>query len=114
MRKFIVILIFLGTSFNLLLAINTSVEMINGVPTICVVRTSIKYSITIPAHIELKIYSVTGQLVKTLVDKKQEAGIHIVDWFGKDNKGKDVSSGIYFCRLKAMGHTEVKKCVVMK
>ena len=77
-------------------------------------KTCIKYSITIPAHIELKIYSVAGQLVKTLVDKKQEAGTHTVDWFGKDNKGKDVSSGIYFCRLKAMGYAEVKKCVVMK
>lgn len=83
-------------------------------PNLLVHSSTIRYSITIPAHIELKIYSVTGQLVKTLVDKKQEAGTHTVHWFGKDDRGKDVSSGIYFCRLKAMGYAEVKKCVVMK
>jgi len=46
---------------------------------------------------------VLGELVRTLVDGEQAPGYYSVRWDGKDSLGKDVSSGIYFCRLKVKG-----------
>lgn len=49
--------------------------------------------------VELKIYDVTGRLVRKLVDDVQESGLKQIVWDRKDEKGKPVSSGVYFCKL---------------
>ena len=77
-------------------------------------KTSIRYSLARDCHVELKIYNISGQLVKTLVDEHQKAGTHIVNWDGTNDKAESVSSGIYFYQLKAKGYTGVKRCVVLK
>jgi hypothetical protein len=50
-------------------------------------------------HVTLKIYNILGQLVRTLVDEPKTPGSYEVIWDGKDEKGKEASSGIYFYRL---------------
>ena len=52
-------------------------------------------------HTTLKIYNLLGQEVRTLVDGEREAGYYTVTWNGKDYHGQDVSSGVYFYRLKS-------------
>ncbi|MCK4385148.1 MAG: hypothetical protein KAW52_02675 [candidate division Zixibacteria bacterium] len=52
-----------------------------------------------PIPITLKVYNILGQLVRILVDKPKRAGSYEAIWDGKDEKGKEVSSGIYFYRL---------------
>ncbi|MCK4403558.1 MAG: T9SS type A sorting domain-containing protein [candidate division Zixibacteria bacterium] len=66
------------------------------------------------AHTTLKIYNVLGQRVRTLVDEPQKAGNYQVDWDGKDDWGKDVSSGIYFYTLKVNNYRETKKITLLK
>jgi len=53
--------------------------------------------------VSLEIYNITGRLVKTLVDGRQEAGVHSVVWDGRDARGQEVGSGIYFYRLQVIG-----------
>jgi len=55
--------------------------------------------------VSLKIYNILGQEVRTLVNEQQPAGNYRVLWDGRDSSGKDLSSGIYFCRLKVIGET---------
>jgi len=74
----------------------------------------IKYFIPKSSHIELKIYNLTGQLVKTLVDKEQREGIYIVEWDGKDRNKKFVPSGIYFIKLSGDEFSEIKKLVLLR
>ncbi|MCK4330017.1 T9SS type A sorting domain-containing protein [candidate division WOR-3 bacterium] len=62
--------------------------------------TEIRYSIPIQKYVELKIYNLAGQLVKTLVNEQQKARTYIVKWNGRDNKGRSLPSGMYFIRLK--------------
>lgn len=62
----------------------------------------------------LKIYNIKGQLVKTLVDEETIPGTRSVVWDGKDRKGNEVSSGIYFYRLRAGDQSEVRKMVLLK
>ena len=51
----------------------------------------------------LKIYNTLGQEVKTLVNEEQPAGNYQVLWDGRDSSGKQVASGVYFCRLEVTG-----------
>ena len=61
-------------------------------------------SFTLPDETEntqILIFNIKGQIIKTLVDKKLNAGTYQAVWDGKDNSGNQLSSGIYFYQLKA-------------
>ena len=76
-------------------------------------------SYTIPDESEevavrLSVFNMRAQLVKTLVDKVQQPGIYTVNWDGIDNKGRRVSSGVYFYRLSAGQFVSMRKMVLLK
>lgn len=70
--------------------------------------TLISYSLAQSSKVTLEIYDITGRLVETLVNKKQEPGIHQVRWDRKANP-----SGVYFYRLRAREFVETRKMVVV-
>ena len=77
--------------------------------------TTIEFSIRNSSHIELSIYNVKGQKIKTLAQNDFIKGLYSVIWNGDDESGKPVSSGIYYYKLKVNGKTEeVKKCLLLK
>ncbi|NIO02183.1 MAG: T9SS type A sorting domain-containing protein [Candidatus Latescibacteria bacterium] len=79
-------------------------------------RTTIKYSIKERAHVSVKIYSVTGQLVRTLVNERQKpkAEGYTIQWDGRNFAGDPVSSGVYFCKLTTRNFTRTKKMVLLR
>ncbi len=77
-------------------------------------ETTLNFSIHKPEHVELKVYNLKGQLVKTLVDEKMEAGIHKVVWKGRNNKDRQVASGVYFVKLKASTNNDIRKMILLK
>jgi len=83
-------------------------------------ETIIKYTLSKSCHVSLFIYNILGQKVKTLVMEYQKAGVKTVSWNGKDEKGKDLSSGIYFYQLSAgsigkVGEiTQTKRMLLLK
>lgn len=76
--------------------------------------TTIAYSLPNDGLIELRIFNVRGQLVKTLVDGEQLAGSYEMVWNGRDNNKKSVSSGIYFYKLSTKDKTIMKKMLMLK
>ena len=64
--------------------------------------------------LELNIYNLPGQKVKTLVNEFQEKGRRTILWNSIDDFGSKVSSGIYLYRIKAGDWTDVKKMILMK
>jgi hypothetical protein len=76
--------------------------------------TTIQYTLTESAHVILKIYNVLGQEIKTLVNETQTYGPKTVVWDGRDNQGRFLSSGIYFCRLHAGDFEQSKKLIWVK
>lgn len=77
--------------------------------------TTIGYSIQNDSKVDLTIFNIKGQRIKTLVNNNFTKGFHSVIWNGNDETGKAVSSGIYYYKLKINGKTEaVKKCVLLK
>jgi flagellar hook assembly protein FlgD len=76
--------------------------------------TSIKYTLPENAHVEIAIYNIQGQLVRTLSKGEESSGTHLAIWDGKDNIGKQLPSGIYFYKLSIGGEFKIKKMVLMR
>lgn len=77
--------------------------------------TNIKYSLDRPGHVLLQVYSVSGELVRTLVNANHgQASTYEVSWDGKNDDGRPQASGIFFYRLETAGSVEMKKMVLVK
>jgi hypothetical protein len=76
--------------------------------------TQVSFSLPKASHVNLTIYNVLGQQVKTLVDKDLAAGVQNVEWDGTDNVGRTVASGVYFYRLNAGEFQATKKMLMLK
>ena len=77
-------------------------------------ETEISYFLPQAVEMDLIIYNVLGEKVKTLVDRFETAGLKRVSWDGTDDRGKDVASGIYFYRIKAGEFSQLKKMLLMR
>ncbi|MCK4353176.1 T9SS type A sorting domain-containing protein [candidate division WOR-3 bacterium] len=66
------------------------------------------------SDISLRIYDVTGKLVKTLVDEKRKPGSYKVNWNGTNNSGEMVANGVYFYKLQADNFTRTRKLILLK
>jgi hypothetical protein len=77
-------------------------------------QTSICYQLSSATELRLNIYNIAGQLVRTLVDAHQDAGLYNVFWSGLDDQGRHVSSGVYFCRLESANQSQIKKITVLR
>jgi formate-dependent nitrite reductase cytochrome c552 subunit len=81
--------------------------------------TNIEFSIPNSATIQLNVYNILGELVKTLVNGDIVSGNYKVTWNGTNNHGTSVASGIYFYRLVAQSngaanYVVTKKMLMMK
>jgi hypothetical protein len=75
---------------------------------------NIEYALPRSSHITLSIYNILGQKVRMLVDEYQSAGYKSIRWDGRDNQGREVTSGIYFYRIEAGDFVQAKRMVLIK
>jgi flagellar hook assembly protein FlgD len=67
------------------------------------------------ANVQLRIYNVAGQLIRTLVNEARTPGeVHTATWDGRNDAGQSVSSGVYFYKLVAGTFVQTKKMVLLK
>jgi hypothetical protein len=76
--------------------------------------TTISYELRARGHVTLAIYDAAGRRIVQLVDTVQDEGLHRVVWDGRDSRGAQVASGIYFSRLVAGGTTTTGKMVLAR
>jgi len=77
-------------------------------------ETVIGYALPREAHVEVAIYNVAGQRVRTLVDGIRPAGHHRVRWDGAGEDGRALASGLYVCRMRAGGFTGTRKMILLR
>ena len=77
-------------------------------------HTVIQYNLSKPTEVSVTIYNILGQKVRTLVRKARQGGLMTVIWDGKDDRGRDLSSGIYFYQLHAGKFTQTRRMVLLK
>ncbi|MBD3179219.1 MAG: T9SS type A sorting domain-containing protein [Candidatus Latescibacteria bacterium] len=77
--------------------------------------TTIMYSVASKGPVSIKIYDVSGRLVRKLLDGKVvEAGQHKVSWNGINGSGSHVASGAYFCRMVTAGKSSSIKVILLR
>jgi hypothetical protein len=76
--------------------------------------TVIRYSLPEATRVELRIYNILGQPVRTLLDAELAAGVYESLWEGDDNSGRKVSSGTYFYQLRTKDFVQSKKMLLVK
>jgi hypothetical protein len=76
--------------------------------------TTIRCSIADPGRMSLVIYDVRGRIVRRLANEIVPAGIHEFNWNGRNDHGRAVASGPYFCRMEAVDHVGVVKMLLVK
>ncbi len=77
--------------------------------------TSIAFGLPQPGgHVSLRVYDVSGRLVRTLVDGELPPGRHSSRWDGRDDAGTPVASGVYFYMLDAPGFSARGKGIVLR
>lgn len=77
-------------------------------------NTTIEYDLRKSLEVQLTIYDLLGQEVRTLVNEKQNSGRKSVTWNGTNNTGIKVSSGIYFYRIETDNFVLSKKMILIQ
>jgi len=75
--------------------------------------TRINFFLHEPSHVSLRIVSLTGREVIRLVERPLAQGNHTISWEGRDQSGKEVVNGIYFCQLMVGTISQVRKILVI-
>jgi bacillolysin len=76
--------------------------------------TSIRYSLPNSEKVIIMVYDMTGRRIAELVNNFHDPGTYTISWNGKSDEGLNVSSGIYYCRIKAGDYSAIKKMVLIK
>lgn len=76
--------------------------------------TTVHYNLPKESHVSIMVYDVLGREVNRLINQKQLAGNHSIQWNGKDINGNPVSVGIYLYQIQAGDFIQTKKMVLIK
>ena len=76
--------------------------------------TKISYSITNKEYVNIDIFDVSGNKVIELFNDYKSAGTYSIDWNGKNEKGIQVSAGVYLYSIEAGSFRQTKKMILLK
>jgi flagellar hook assembly protein FlgD len=77
--------------------------------------TTIEFTLDKNTDVELAIYNLLGEKIKTLVNSKLQGGLHSVQWDGTNEAGVKVGTGIYYYMVKTNdGRKLTRKMLLLK
>ena len=76
--------------------------------------TQIGYGVPIDGQVEISIYNVVGQKIRTLVSGFEQAGYRYAVWDGRDGSGRVVPTGVYFSLMQTEGFRAAQKLMLLK
>jgi len=75
---------------------------------------TLRYYLNQPGNLTMKIYDVSGELVRTTLREQQLAGYHETLWDGRNESGMAMASGVYIARIESENMFDMRKIVLMK
>ena len=84
-------------------------DLFQNYPNPCNSSTRIEFYLSEHSKVEIAIFSVNGQRIRTLLSQLQQAGTHRIMWNGRDDSGDIVSSGVYYYTLTANDATRITR-----
>ncbi len=77
-------------------------------------ETQITYTLTAPGEVRVRIYNVTGEMVRTFNEGYRAAGSYSLQWDGGDANGNRAASGIYFYRIEAGPYSAPGRMILLR
>jgi len=77
-------------------------------------QVTVSFNLPVENQVSLRVYNLSGQLVRALVSGKEKAGYKHAAWDGRSEDGSRVTPGVYFYRLEAGSFTATQKLVVVR
>jgi hypothetical protein len=77
--------------------------------------TTLRYDVPRSGSVQLTIYDLAGRRIRSLVgDSSHPAGRHAAIWNGRDDQGRTVAAGLYYCRLETPEFSETRGVTLIK
>ncbi|MDD3050679.1 MAG: FlgD immunoglobulin-like domain containing protein, partial [Candidatus Cloacimonetes bacterium] len=76
--------------------------------------TEISFYLKNDSFSEINVYNTKGQKVRTVFKGDREKGLNTINWNGRDDNNRAVSSGVYLYQLKAEGKILTGKALLLK
>jgi hypothetical protein len=76
--------------------------------------TRIRYDLATAGPARVVVYDLRGRRVRTLAEGHHEAGTHVRDWWGRDDRGRAVAAGVYMLRLETPGWSATRKTALIR
>jgi len=77
-------------------------------------ETKVAFQLSQPAPVELSIFTLTGEKVRTLIATPLTAGSHAAVWDGKDQSGNNLASGVYLYRLQIGAAQQTRRMILVR
>jgi len=75
---------------------------------------TISYGMSEKGKVNIRVFDISGRLVRSLYSGKQPVGSHFIAWNGKNQQGKAAAIGVYYVRIEMPGKTYDKKLLLIK
>jgi len=75
---------------------------------------AIRYSLASEGLVMLRVHDLTGRVVRTLVNSQQKPGRYSLTWNGRDDRGRLLGNGVYFCKLATGDNGSTEKLVLAR
>jgi hypothetical protein len=76
--------------------------------------TTIAYTLSRASDVKVDIFNILGRRVGRIVDEFQKSGYHTVQWDGRDERGDEAASGVYFYRVSTGDKSQTRKMLLIK
>jgi hypothetical protein len=77
-------------------------------------NTTIPYDVATGGTVSLTIYDMSGRVVRSLVSGHRQSGMHEVVWDARDDKGRQVSSGVYVYRIESSDYRRARRMLLIR
>jgi hypothetical protein len=77
-------------------------------------ETTVHFAVPVACPVRIEIYNTSGQRVRLLLEETKKPGFHAATWNGLDDRGAQLGSGVFFCRIRVGGLSETRKLVLVR
>jgi len=113
-RNFQRLFSFIVSVEDLSLEIPFNFELFQNYPNPFNPETAIKYDVPQNGRVEVVVFNILGQRIRTLVNEIKPPGFYHIKWDGTSDLGLQMTSGVYFYRLKAGEFTQTRKMLLLQ
>jgi hypothetical protein len=77
-------------------------------------ETALRVELPRAGRVEVVVYDAAGQWVRALAEGWMPAGVQTLTWDGRDERGREVGTGVYLARLRAGGTEDLRKMMLLR